>query len=122
LGAARSNKEKQLSGFLSRSKIANAYRYTFRKDNAAILSVVDDPAVHALGIVRNVLVHSGGKIDAMFQRDRKVFLKQLSRIRGRKIDYEIKFNGDFIRFLIDPVISQGFALVKAVDEWLIRNP
>ena len=112
--------------------IANFYRWTISYDNLDIISVVDNPAIHALAILRNALVHSAGKIDERFQKDRegiKVFgssikipIPQLDQIRGKKEGYELKFNGTMVRSLVDPVVSLGFQLVKSVDEWLIKNP
>lgn len=125
--------EKEHSGFGSRSKIANYYRWTFRTDNAAILKNVDSPAVHALGIARNLLVHSAGCIDKSFQTHRLGFyagipslspllpIPELNKIRGNSIGYRVNFDGDFVRLLIDKVTPLGFGLVKYVDEWLTTH-
>ena len=120
LRAAITGKEWNTCGFKSRSRIANAYKLTFRVDNNDIARVVDNTALHALAIARNVLVHSGGRIDAMFIRDRKN-IPELKRIKGRKEGYLIVFTGDLVRYLIDPLPSLGFGLVKAVDQWLILH-
>ena len=124
------------SGYRSRGKVANYYRWTFPVDNADILAVVDNSAVHALAILRNSLVHCGGIIDPGFQDDRKGFFKgvvkdkktdqrypipELQRIKGRAIGYKIPFSGEMIRSFIDPVTPLGFGLVKAVDEWLTTH-
>ena len=125
--------ERQQSGYRSRGKIANYYRWTFRTDNADILAVVDTSAIHALAILRNSLVHCGGLVDKDFQDDRKGFFKgvvkskataqrfpipELKRIKGRAIGYRIPFTGSMVRSFVDPVVPLGFALVKAVDGWL----
>lgn len=81
LGAARSSKEKGLSGFKSRSRIADAYRYTFKVDNADILATVDNTAIHALGELRNVFVHSGGRIDKWF-KDHRAPYPELKKNQG----------------------------------------
>lgn len=120
-------------GFRARSKIANLYRWTFKTDNSSILSVVDNSAVHSLAIVRNALIHSGGRIDELFQKDRKGILvpppgssllpiPELKRIKGKRIGYKIPFDGEMVRYFIDPVTPLGFQLVKAVDEWLTTHP
>lgn len=124
--------EKSNSSFSSRSKIANDYRFTFRKDNGDILASLDNPAVHALAILRNVLIHSGGKIDAGFQKHRtgfevypskvKIPIPQLKLIRGQSVGYRISLTGPIVRAFTDPVTPLGFDLVKSVDEWLVRNP
>ena len=120
-------KEKRLSGPRSRTKLANLYRWTFRTDNGAILRVVDSKRVHSLAIVRNVLVHSGGRIDNVFIADRKNAKKDfrprgkmtpLNCIRGNATGYKILFTGAMVRGLIDPVTPLGFDLVRAVDRWL----
>ena len=54
----RTSNERKQSGFRSRSKLSNLYRWTFRPDNSAILSVTDSAPVHALAIMRNVVVHA----------------------------------------------------------------
>lgn len=123
---------KNAPGFRARSRLANAYRWTFKIDNADILSVVDNTAVHALGIVRNVLVHSGGRIDPAYQKDRLgmlipppgtplISIPELRKIRGRKLGYKINFDGPLTRHFIDPVTPLAFKLVKSVDEWLIAH-
>ena len=126
------DKQRGNAKFQNRHGIANFYRWTFSHDNLDIISVVDNPAIHALAILRNALVHSAGKIDERFQKDRegikvfgssiKINIPQLDQIRGKKEGYELKFNGAMVRSLVDPAVSLGFQLVKSVDEWLIRNP
>ena len=128
--------KRNAANFRSRSKIANYYRWTFDVDNAEILSVVDNSAVHALAILRNSIVHNGGRIDLTFQDDRKGLFKgivndpknqprfpipELTRIKGRAIGYKIPFTGDMMRAFVDPVTPLGFGLVKAVDEWLTTH-
>ncbi len=126
----RTKDEKRWSGHRSRSKIAKLYSFTFRVDNKAIMRAVDGHRVHALGIVRNVLVHSGGVIDKTFADDRKPFSpkgekqrggKYLKWVRGRRVGYKIPFTGTIVRGLIDPVTPLGFDLVRAVDQWLITH-
>jgi hypothetical protein len=94
---------------------------------------VDDPALHALGSVRNLLAHSGGRIDSSFQTDRKglltpppgtplVPIPEPKAIRYRAIGRKVTFDGVLTRHFIDPVTPLAFKLVKTVDEWLIRHP
>jgi len=130
--ASWSRDQRSHSRFTSRSGIANRYRWTFPMDNADILSVVDNPAIHALALVRNILVHSAGKIDGAFNGDRKGFkpwgsskavrIPQLRVIKWRKIGFKVPFSGPMVRHFVDPVLPLVFKLLQSVDEWLIRHP
>lgn len=109
-------------GFKSAPKIANAYRYTFRPDNSGNIAwIVDHTVIKALAVARNVLVHSGGRIDEMFTKQRAI-IPELNSIRGRKKGYLIPFTGSLVRRLVDPTTVLGFGLVRTVDEWLSANP
>lgn len=83
------------------------------------------------------MVHSNGLIDPAFKRERAGLTKgitsrknpgqryqipELRRIKGRVIGYRIPFDGEMVRYFIDPVAELGFGLVKAVDEWLTAHP
>lgn len=116
----RTKAERRDSNPRSRSKIPNLYRFTFRNDNDAILRILQSKRVHSLAIARNVLVHSGGRIDNWFIRDRKG-MTPLKVIRGKRPGYRIAFTGRMVRHLIDPVTPLGFDLVRAVDKWLFDH-
>ncbi len=111
---ARTKSETSLSGHRSRKKITNLYRFTFRVDNADILSSVDSTKIHALAIARNVLVHSGGNIDDLFKRDRKG-IPELDCIPQENEGYAIQFTGELVRHLVDPVTPLGFGPVPTMQ-------
>jgi len=129
------NTERKLSGFSSRSKIANQYRFTFRQDNANILLLLDGSIFHSLAIVRNVIVHSNGVVDDDFVKDiagYEVFpktspptllpLPELQPFKSLKQGDAIQFTGKLARDFIEPVPKLGFEIIKSIDEWLIRQP
>ena len=131
--------KKAHSGFRSRSNIANYYRWVFETNSSEILAVVDSSAIHALGVLRNSLVHCGGTIDKQFKDDRKGFFKgvppakehratapriaipELALVKGKELGYRIRFTGELVSAFIFPVVSLGFDLVKAVDKWLYTH-
>jgi hypothetical protein len=119
----RTKQERHFSGHRSRTKIAKLYEYTFRHDNRAIMRAVDSKKIHGLAIARNVIVHSAGCIDEAFVKDRKDKggITPLNCIRGKNLGYRIPFTGKIVRHLVDPVIPLGFDLVRAVDQWLLKN-
>lgn len=59
-------KEWRECGFRSIKKLRTLYAYTFRIDSSSIQSAMTDSSVEALSLLRNVLVHLGGKTDSEF--------------------------------------------------------
>ena len=116
-----SNNEWKKAGHRSLSKIGNLYSFTFRNDNLHILSIFDDQALKGLALTRNLIVHTGGRIDEQFKDQRKG-LRSLYLIKQRKINASIKLNGENVRAVVYPVTALGYSLVIAVDKWLHSHP
>jgi hypothetical protein len=118
LEPALTKKEKREMGFRSRSKIRLAFEYTFK--DAAINSALKPSPIDVLAVIRNVIVHSSGSVDDSFKRDSAGF-SELDHLRALPIGTPIALDGAFVRSVIDRALACGYALLKAVDEWLVAN-
>jgi len=121
LESALTEKEKRAMGFRSRRKIRLAYQFTFKHNDVAIRSALKPSALDVLVVVRNVIVHSSGKVDDFFKRD-SAGLSELDHFGILPIGTAIAFDGVFVRSVIDCALPCGYALLKAIDDWLVANP
>lgn len=100
-------------------KIRKAYRRTF-KDHT-ILSIINgknpDP-LDTLSFVRNVLVHSAGIADEDFV-DRAKFHPDFKQIEEK---HKVRITGLVVQKIVPEAIKKAFDLIRAVDDWLIKNP
>jgi hypothetical protein len=120
LEAPLTKKEEREMGFRSRRKIRLAYQSTFKHDAAAIRSALEPFSIDVLAVVRNVIVHSSGNVDDFFKKD-SAGLSELNHLRVFPTGTAIPFDGEFVRSIIDRAFPCGYALLKAVDEWLLAN-
>jgi len=114
-------KRRREMGFRSRNKIRLAYQFTFKTNDAAIKSALESSSIDSLAVLRNVIVHAGGKVDPFFTID-SAGLAELDQLRALPSGTPIPFEGCFVRSVIDRVVPCGFALIRAVDDWLTTNP
>jgi hypothetical protein len=121
LESVLTKKEKRDIGFRSRRKIRCAFESAFKHNNTAIKSALEHSSIDVLAVVRNVIVHSSGNVDKFFKRE-SARLSELDHLRALTIGTPIAFDGAFVRSVIDSALPCGFALLKAIDEWLVANP
>ncbi len=69
----------------------------------------------ALALVRNLLVHKAGVADSVFVKESK----RHAAIPKLKKNELLSLDGQQTHVLIDPVISSGVQLIKAVNQWTI---
>src|SRR5262249_50760710 len=104
--------DKHRLGFRSRTRIRETYKFVFKLDNTEIMEVLDEPDLDAVAVLRNVLIHKSGIIDATFIKDSKN-IQQLQEFR--KLNLNIKLNAEIVRNLIDPIVPLGYYLLLHVD-------
>lgn len=114
-------KELEESGLRSTKRFRNLYKFTFRSNSAAILGLLNDHRIEALALTRNIIVHTGGKIDTEFD-DRRGPMRALDCFSNVKKFDKIELTGPIVESLITPVISAGFDLIKEVDSWIVQHP
>ena len=112
-------KRKELT-FRSRHKIRRCYRLVFPR-GAAINSTLSDGSIDALAVMRNIIVHSTGKIDDIFKSDSRD-IRKLKRFRILSLGTEVKLDGLVVRSLVAPTVPVAYRLVMAINRWLSKNP
>jgi len=107
-------------GFDSRSKIRDTFAFGFKSD-PYVMTHLERQKIDPLALLRNILVHHGGKIDSIFKNDAAYHasLKSFSTMNDGEI---IPFDGKMVVSVIEPAITSGYNLIAAVDEWVERNP
>lgn len=119
--AGMTPKERDASGFRSTKRFRLRYSYTFRTDEKPIFKSLADDRIDALSLTRNIIVHTGGKVDKDFiKRGRNI--AALACFSNIPEDEKIKLTGPIVLDLIQPIPALGFQLVKAVDEWITSHP
>ncbi len=108
-------------GHRSALGIRRRYGFTFVVNGEDILRIVDDSKVEALALVRNVIVHTGGKRDGEFNT-RAAPLSELNYFTAPNAPVKIKLTGQAVLNLIKPLPELGLNLAIAVDKWLLSNP
>lgn len=98
------------------SGIRKAYGSAFARNTTRIDQVLKSPALEALSIVRNLLVHKANAIDPEYLRR----AKSLDVPRG-EIGHRIVLDGETVVKLIEPAMNCGADLISAVDEWLEQH-
>ena len=113
--------KKERLGFGSRGGIRRSFDFGFRIHNAPIRSGLDPQIIDPLAVMRNVLVHHAGKVDADFigHRDGLTMLDGFSAL---PLNAKIEIDGAVTRNLVDPAIERGYALIVAIDAWLVAHP
>lgn len=86
----------------------------FKSPNTDIISILANPDLRKLNLVRNVIVHKSGIVDGEF-------LTEAGKIDWIVSDQEnqpIQINGRRVRELVSPVVQAGESLIRAVDHWI----
>lgn len=96
----------------SQRKIQAAFK---KMESAEIDSILCDPAIRRLALVRNVIMHKAAIVDQMF-------LDECDKIGWEVPDgvtHRIILTGNRVRELINPVVALGVSLIQATAKWLI---
>ncbi len=112
--------QKQI-GHRSTLGIRRRYRLTFAVDATDILNIVDDSKIEALALIRNIIVHLGGKRDAEFNT-RGTTVPELCYFLKPNAPEKIKLTGPVVLNLIKPIPTMGLNLAIYVDKWLLSHP
>ena len=107
-------------GFDSRNKIRDTYTFGFRK-NPEILGHLDRQQIDPLALLRNLLVHHGGRVDRIFKKD-AFYHPSVETFATLPEGTLVHFDGPVVISVIQPAIDAGYKLIAAVDEWIERNP
>lgn len=108
-------------GLRSTFGIRNRYALTFATDSASIMGTLNDTRIEALALVRNLIVHLGGKKDSEFETRGKS-LVELAYFFSANAPAKIKLTGPVVLDLIKPISTLGLALAISVDNWLVSHP
>lgn len=97
-----------------------AYAVAFQTDSEDIDKALCVPAIDALNLMRNQLVHEGGRINRDFIRTTKRFptLERFQAMKGK----QMVLTGDLVKQLIEEALSSAVLVVKSVDVWLQKPP
>jgi len=97
--------------------IREAYSEAFHTDGSAISAVVQDKALDALSVLRNVIVHRNGVADETYvRRAKSLQIPQLSS--GERL----QLTGELTVQTIESVVSCGGLLLKVVSDWVSAHP
>jgi len=107
-------------GFDARNKIRNTYAFGFRQ-NPEILSHLTRARIDPLALMRNLLVHHGGRVDRIFQKD-AAYHSSIQTFATLPERVRVPFDGPMVISVIEPAIAAGYDLIAAVDKWIERNP
>ncbi|HSI10600.1 MAG TPA: hypothetical protein VK961_01090, partial [Chthoniobacter sp.] len=75
----------------------------------------------ALALIRNVIVHLGGRRDSEFDR-RAAPIPELQHFLSPNAPQKIKFTGPAVLDLIKSIPDMGLNLAICVDKWLLSHP
>lgn len=105
--------------FTSRSGIRRCYAFSFKcpKIDAAI----HQDEIDAIAVLRNVIVHSAGRVDGDFQKEVGDF-HQFSAVTSLAKTNLIPVDGKLVRSVIEPAIRAAYNLSARVDDWIKLNP
>jgi len=92
--------------------LREAYSQAFA--NTPIVDVVNETAIDALNLIRNVLIHKAGIIDDEFV-ERAANDQEL---RGLQKGKALPLDGQFVASKVSPVIQCAVRLFSAADDWL----
>ena len=105
--------------FRRRDDFKDAYEFAFQND-PKVNAAISHAALEALAQVRHLLVHRGGVIDdqfaALIPRH-----QSLSFFAQAQKGATIRLVGPVVRDLVDQAVSQGYALLMAVDSWVMNK-
>jgi hypothetical protein len=105
-------------GFDSLEGIRSGYADAFADDAPEITSLVNDKSLDALALVRNLIVHNGGKIDETYLRRKS----SLPPAAVGELGAILKLDGALVCGLITKPLQISGKLISEMDAWLVRNP
>ena len=98
------------------------------KRDAVINAILEHDSVSALSEIRHALVHKAGLADEGFMlavkggktRKGTPIRKnlQLARYVNYNQDDPILFDGEMVRFFVEPAVAKGYDLILEMDRWL----
>ena len=103
--------------FRSRASIRDCYQKAFPLDNGLITSALYNEAIDALSLLRNLLVHKGGRADQEFLTESKKY-SILAPFHGLRLTDPVNLDGEIVLSIVDPAMLSSHALIVAVDKWL----
>jgi hypothetical protein len=98
--------------------IRQAYSAAFSKRHTEIDALLAHKSLDKLNLVRNVILHRGGKADDKFLAG----VAAISWECGVQLDNLILLDGQIVRDLLSPVFITGWNLIYTVDEWISPLP
>jgi hypothetical protein len=104
-------------GFRSIKAIRDAYWITFFVDRAAIDRTLHHRSIDNLYAVRNILVHTGGRVDDIFLK-RTIGVKMFS---AAKLDKTLQLDFRMVKNMVVPIFNRGITLFAAVNRWLLDH-
>jgi len=106
-------------GLKSRDMMRSAYKKAFLKENASILNPLNDININGLAHLRNMIVHSAGRVDEVFRLECSDdgFQAWAALEEGK----EFPFTGGLVRQYINLGIDSGNDLLCAVNDWLLER-
>lgn len=107
-------------GFDARNKIRDTYAFGFSQD-PEVLSHLTRAKIDPLALLRNLLVHHGGRVDSIFKKDAS-YHSSIQTFANLPEGTLVPFGGPMVISVIEPAIAAGYGLIAAVDKWIERNP
>lgn len=106
--------------FDNRKKIRDAFVHGFN-DDPKIKDNLKRQAIDPLALLRNLLVHHGGRVDKVFKKD-GAYHATLRTFASLPEGSVVPFDGPMVVSVIEPAITSGYDLIASVEKWLERNP
>jgi hypothetical protein len=96
--------------------IKEAYALAFHKKSELIDGLLQQKAIEALNVVRNLIVHRSGIVDQTYDRKARSL-----GIPTASIGSPIFLDGQIVRDLMTNVVVLSFNFIVAVDTWVAEN-
>lgn len=104
--------------FDSLDGIREAYSTAFSKRSEGIDSLLSRIELDSLSLLRNVILHNGGRCDKVYLSKSKTMpLCPLTDLGSR-----VQLDGESVVNLINPVIEIGYKLIEEVRRWMPDHP
>ena len=105
--------------FRRRDAFRESYKLAFQSD-AVIDRLLAKPALDAVALIRNLLVHKSGIVDSEFRKHGPM-VPLLLPFQDIAEGQPIQISGTDVLLMLDPALEAGFALIERVDEWLLER-
>jgi hypothetical protein len=103
--------------FTTLAGIREAFEAAFYKKSDNIDRIILDDTFDQLSALRNVIVHKSAMADAEYERR----TKQIPALPKFKNGEKIQLDGKMVADLVHATTQKTFALLSAVDRWLVTN-